>query len=256
VTKRAVACLLPETVDEASTRPASLQAEYYTSTARRYDELHTADAADEHFTALELIEMLSSLHGLRSFLDVGAGTGRATGFLLKKGRRVHGIEPVRALIDVAEQSGIPKHVITEGSGDRLPFHDESFDAVVECGVLHHVKDPSRVVSEMMRVARKAIFLSDANRFGQGNIPSRLVKLLLCKSGLWNAAQFVRTKGRMYTLTEGDGLAYSYSVFDSYEQLAQWADRILLFSTAPDSPTGSWFHPLLTAPHVLLCALKR
>jgi ubiquinone/menaquinone biosynthesis C-methylase UbiE len=235
--------------------PESIQAQYYTATASGYDEMHTANARDEHFVALEWIEMLSSLYDLKTFLDVGAGTGRATTFLLNAGRQVRGVEPVPALVKIAEAAGVPKGLIVEGSGDALPFENGSFDAVLECGVLHHVKDPSRVVTEMLRVAKRAVFLSDSNRFGQGSFPLRLIKLFLCKSHLWNTARFIQTKGKMYTLSEGDGLAYSYSVFDSYDQLAQWADQIMLFSTGPDLSPGGWFHPLLTAPHVLLCALK-
>jgi ubiquinone/menaquinone biosynthesis C-methylase UbiE len=53
----------------------------------------------------------------------------------------------------------------------------SIDAAFECGVLHHVAEPSHVVGEMMRVARKAIFLSDSNRFGQGRLIARILKLL-------------------------------------------------------------------------------
>jgi hypothetical protein len=70
----------------------------------------------------------------------------------------------------------------------------------------------------IRVAKKAIFLSDSNRFGRGSHTARLLKIALYKTGLWQAARFVQTKGKMYTISEGDGLQYSYSVFDSYYQL--------------------------------------
>jgi hypothetical protein len=108
---------------------------------------------------------------------------------------------------------------------------------------------------MTRVANRAVFLSDSNRFGQGSLGMRLIKLGLYKTHLWNIARFVQTKGKMYTCSEGDGLAYSYSVFDSYDQLASWADRIVLISTGSDLAIDSWFHPLLTAPSILLCAFK-
>jgi len=243
-------------IHHSNSSPDSIQARYYAATASRYDQLHTANAKDEHFVALEFIDMLSPMYHLESFLDVGAGTGRATKFLLSRGRRVRGIEPVPALIHVAEAAGVPRGLIVEGSGGALPFENRSFDAVLECGVLHHVKDPSRVVKEMMRVAKRAVFLSDSNRFGQGTVPTRLIKLLLYKLRLWNLARYVQTKGKTYTFSESDGVAYSYSVFDSFAQVAQWADQIVLFPTAPVLHPESWFHPLLTAPHVLLCALKR
>jgi ubiquinone/menaquinone biosynthesis C-methylase UbiE len=238
-----------------SESPEQIQRRYYTATAAMYDGMHTRDDQDEHFVALKFLEMLSAGYGFESFLDVGAGTGRAVRFLRDKGHTVRGVEPVKALIEVARAGGIPDGIIVEGTGNHLPFEDSSFDVVLECGVLHHVKDPSRVVSEMMRVARKAVFLSDANRFGQGPHSLRLLKLFLYKLYLWDAARYLQTGGKMYVVSEGDGLAYSYSVFDSYELLANWAQSIVLFPTKVDVSVKSWLHPLLTTPHVLLCALK-
>jgi ubiquinone/menaquinone biosynthesis C-methylase UbiE len=235
--------------------PESIQAAYYQATASCYDAMHTSDQDDEHFKALNFIDAVSSLYDLNTFLDVGAGTGRGVRFFHGKGRHVRGIEPVPALIAVAESSGVPAGSISPGNGYHLPFENDSFDAVFECGVLHHVKDPAAVVSEMARVASRAVFLSDSNRFGQGSPAMRLIKLGLYKAHLWNVARSVLTKGKMYQVSEGDGLAYSYSVFDSYDQLAKWADRIVLLSTASDVSINSWFHPLLTAPSILLCAFK-
>jgi ubiquinone/menaquinone biosynthesis C-methylase UbiE len=234
----------------------SLQAKYYEQSASAYDSMHNASEDHEHNLALQYIEMISNARGLRTFLDVGAGTGRGICFLRDRGKEVRGIEPVAAMIERAELNGVPKGHLLQGSGYELPFEDESFDAVFECGVLHHVAEPSRVVEEMIRVAKRAIFLSDSNRFGQGSHSARLLKIALYKCGLWPAARFLQTKGKMYTISEGDGLGYSYSVFDSYDQLAGKAKQIwLLPTTREQSNCKSWAHPLLTSTHVLLCAFK-
>ena len=235
--------------------PEEIQASYYVRTAARYDEMHTADLQDEHYTALQIIDSVSDLLGLRTFLDVGAGTGRAVLFLRREGRIVRGVEPVSSLIGQAVAKGLAEGDILCGSGQSLPFEDQSFDAVLECAVLHHVADPSVVVKEMMRVARKAVFLSDSNRFGQGGAMSRLLKLVLCKTGLWGPARYIQTGGKRYTISEGDGLAYSYSVYDSCKQLADWADTIWFLPTKCDPKPHSWLHPLLTSPEVLLCAMR-
>lgn len=232
-----------------------LQHAYYEGTASNYDDMHTSCEIDEHYSALEFIDLLCDRFHLESLLDVGAGTGRAVKFLLDRRRNVRGIEPVQALIDQAAIRGVPKGLIVEGNGYSLPFENGSFDAVLQCGVLHHVAEPSRVVGEMMRVANRAVFLSDANRFGQGRYAVRLLKLGLYKCNIWRAARFIQTRGKMYTVSRGDGLAYSYSVFDSYSQLAEWADRIWMIPTGTEQSVRSWLHPLITASHVLLCALK-
>ena len=86
------------------------------------------------------------------------------------------------------------------------------------------------------------------------MPLRIIKMLLYKANLWDTARFIQTKDKVYAISEGDGLAYSYSVFDSYDLLATWADRIILDPTG-EKPTTSWYHPLLTSTHALLCAIR-
>jgi ubiquinone/menaquinone biosynthesis C-methylase UbiE len=242
---------------EMSESPEALQAKYYEESASSYDGMHNASEDHEHNLALQYMDMIGNAFGLQTFLDVGAGTGRGVRFLHERGKQVRGVEPVAAMIERAELHGVPKGSILQGSGYALPFENLAFDAVFECGVLHHVAEPSRMVAEMIRVARRAIFLSDSNRFGQGSHAARLLKTALFKGGLWRAARFVQTKGKMYTLSEGDGLAYSYSVFDSYLQLAAQTEQIWLLPTAATERSNgqSWFHPLLTSTHVLLCAFK-
>jgi SAM-dependent methyltransferase len=195
--------------------------------------------------------------GIHSVLDVGSGTGRGLRHLMRvhPGLELKGIEPVAALSQGAiGQHGVPADMVIEARGEALPFPDRSFDAVCELGMLHHVPNPSAVVGEMLRVARRAIFISDCNRFGQGPMAERLAKLALYKFGLWNAVNRMKTRGRGYTITEGDGLAYSYSIYDSYGQVAAWADRIILIPTSRET-SRTWLNPLLTASHVLLCGLR-
>src|SRR5262249_38453324 len=138
---------------------------------------------------------------------------------------VYGVEPMRELLDVAIAKGVTN--LVRGSGLTLPLRDGSFDVAIECAVLHHVREPEAVVNEMTRVARKAMFLCDSNIFGQGDPVQRLIKLLLYKIGLWKAAKFIQTRGKGYTLSEGDGLAYSYSAYFQYHQLRKWADRVFV-----------------------------
>jgi ubiquinone/menaquinone biosynthesis C-methylase UbiE len=237
--------------------PTKLQHEYYVQTASSYDSMHNANEGieHEHNTALRLIHTLSGEFGCDTFLDVGCGTGRGVQFFLERGRKVTGVEPVSALIQQAVGKGIPESLVIEGSGYSLPFADKSFDAVFECGVLHHVEDPYRIVQEMMRVARKAVFLSDSNRFGQGHYALRLIKLCLYKARLWPLTRAIQTKGKGYTISDADGLAYSYSVFDSYNQLYEWSDDIWLLPTSPKHTVRSWCSPLLTHSHALLCAFR-
>ena len=126
--------------------------------------------------------------------------------------------------------------LVQGRGDALPFADASFEAVCEFAILHHVPDPRIVVAEMLRVAKKAVIISNSNRFGQGPMFLRVVKLILWKLRLWGAFNYVRTSGKGYQITEGDGLSYSYSVYDSFDQIAQWADRVFVISSDKNKPS--------------------
>ena len=56
------------------------------------------------------------------------------------------------------------------------------------------------------------------------------------------------------ITEGDGLAYSYSVYDSFKQVAEWADRLILIPAETTKPV-SWLHPLLNTAGVMACAIR-
>jgi ubiquinone/menaquinone biosynthesis C-methylase UbiE len=239
--------------------PPQLQHEFYTATAHTYDEKYVR-SHDEHFIALSVISALIEGYRYESVLDVGAGTGRGVKYLRDHHPHIEirGLEPVRAMIEQAEKrNGVPAGCIVEGLGAALPFPDLSFDAVCELGVLHHVSDPGAVVQEMARVARRAVVLSDSNRFANGGPLHRAVKYMLFRLKLWPIVYRLATRGRGYHLSLGDegdgGVVYSYSVYDSLNFLNEWADRVFLVPLVP--ARASWFHPLFSATNVLLCAIR-
>lgn len=235
----------------------AIQRRYYAKTAERYDSMHAHESSTDR-SMMKFVHAFLQMIEARSVLDVGTATGLGLRELKDALPElfVCGAEPVAALIDQAVQKGNSAHVpIIQASGDALPFPAASFDAVCEFGVLHHASNPAAVVKEMLRVARKAIIICDSNRFGQGSRAARLMKLFLCKSKLWGAYTFLRTGGKGYIITEGDGLAYSYSVYDSYDLVSRWADRVILIPTSAEEKGTSWFHPLLNSSGVLVCALK-
>jgi SAM-dependent methyltransferase len=152
------------------------------------------------------------------------------------------------------RNGVPAGRMLEASGDALPFDEGSVDAVSEFGVLHHVADPEAIVREMTRVARRAVFLSDANRFAKGRFLHRAAKYALYRFGLWPTVYRLANRGRGYHLAPMDGgVVYSYSVYDSLPLLNEWADRVFLVPTAP--ARAGWFHPLFGAHTILICALR-
>jgi ubiquinone/menaquinone biosynthesis C-methylase UbiE len=190
--------------------------------------------------------------GVRSILDIGAGTGRAIAEV-KKARPdvlIKGIEPVEQLREIAYKKGISKDDLVDGDALALQFGEGEFDMVCEFAVLHHIKTPHRAVDEMLRVAKKSIFISDANNFGQGGLLGRSVKQVLNSLRLWPLADFIKTKGRGYTESEGDGLAYSYSVFNNYEQIRRQCKTVHILNTS-----CAGINPYRTAAQVALLGVK-
>ena len=240
--------------------PEALQRAYYARTATRYDASHLHEVS-AHDRALELIAGLARSIGARRIVDVGAGTGRAVLRLrdLLPDVEVFGIEPVDALVAEGRSKGLDEAALRVGDGRNLPLRDGEVDIALATGVLHHVPRPALVVREMMRVASKAVFISDGNRFGQGRLPVRFAKLGLYSLGLWKAFDFVRTRGRGYMESDGDGIFYSYSVYDDLPELSAWASRTLVAPLDPDAHLrGTWLSrlgPIVTSSHILIGAFR-
>ncbi|SHL67663.1 Methyltransferase domain-containing protein [Streptomyces yunnanensis] len=90
-----------------------------------------------------------SLAGAR-VLDVGAGTGIASGLLRARGARVTAVEPSAAM--AAElRVGHPGIPLVRASGDALPFADRAAFDLVGYAQAWHWTDPARSVPEAVGV---------------------------------------------------------------------------------------------------------
>jgi ubiquinone/menaquinone biosynthesis C-methylase UbiE len=226
----------------------NIQREYYERTASKYDKMH-----DEDLNSFAREIMFASCRhlGIRSILDVGSGTGSTLLHAKSQDRySVVGIEPVAELRKIGYARGLSSDELTEGDGRDIKFTNDSFDLVCAFSVLHHVRDPHLVISEMLRVAKIAVFICDSNNFGQGSFLSRGLKQLLNSVGLWPTMNYIKTAGRGYSVTEGDGLSYSYSLFNNYRQISRATKRVHIINV---SPAG--INPYRTAASVAILAVK-
>jgi ubiquinone/menaquinone biosynthesis C-methylase UbiE len=171
-----------------STDAVTIQRSYYAATAERYDEMHVREN-DEHAFALRFLTSVVEHFGIGSILDIGSGTGR--GLIQIRKAMPHakalGIEPCAELRQIGYAKGLSERELIDGDATDLAFPDNSFDLVCEFGALHHIPDPNKAVSEMLRVARRAIFISDMNNFGHGSGLAKLLKQAINAAGLWKAA---------------------------------------------------------------------
>ena len=228
-----------------------LQRRYYSRTASRYHAAHVRDPS-EHDLALALLLGMLDYFEIQSILDVGSGTGRAILYIRKQRPDIDtiGIEPVAELRAVGHELGVPPELLIDGDATHLAYGDGQFDLVCAFGGLHHIRHPDIVVAEMLRVARKAVFISDVNNFGHGSSWSKFIKQTLRALHLWRVAVYIKTRGKGYMISESDGLTYSYSVFHSGEQIREQCDIIHMMNTA-----AGGVNPYRTASHVALLGIK-
>jgi SAM-dependent methyltransferase len=230
----------------------TIQREYYERTADQYNARHVQGEGPHDLAVAFLIGAVRWL-GVKSVLDLGCGTGRTLLALRKAGIdiRMVGVEPVFALRELAYGSGLAEDQVVDGDATALKYAADEFDLVCAFGALHHIRDSSRAVGEMLRIARRAVFISDGNNFGHGSRVVRAAKQMLNACGLWKAATYVRTKGKGYSVSEGDGVTYSYSVFNSFGMVQRECSAVHVLNTSDGG-----VNPYRTASHVALLGVKR
>jgi SAM-dependent methyltransferase len=230
----------------------STATEYYNATAAEYDALH-GNNEPEHTVALEIGWRLIGA-GVKSVLDVGCGTGRGLYWLaqINPALELHGIEPSESMLLVA-RTKLASADLRIGSGEQLPFSDGSIDVVTAAGIMHHVDDPARVISEMFRVASKAILISDHNNYSFGGTMIQKVRIGLKTLGLLRTVNYFRQGFSHKGYSKEDGWWYPYSLFDNYADIAKRSSQLYLFPTR--AAVGSQSNILFSQGHLAIAAFK-
>jgi ubiquinone/menaquinone biosynthesis C-methylase UbiE len=85
-------------------------------------------------------------------LDIGCGTGLFVSKYIEHGGRGTGLDISEKMVAKARKR-CPQCEFTVGVGEKLPFRNESFDAISSLLVFSYVKDPEAMLSETFRVLR-------------------------------------------------------------------------------------------------------
>ena len=164
------------------------------STITRKELEHRYDGASHEWTRKvermgfarayrNLLERTLREHGLRDgtrVLDAGIGTGLFTSAFAAAAASVggvetpiayHGLDISAAMLKEARlelyEAGINLHT-RQGSVDRLPYGDNSFDVIITAHVIEHLDHPEEALLEFCRVLR----------------PGGIVVIVSTQSGLW------------------------------------------------------------------------
>lgn len=92
----------------------------------------------------------------KAALEVGCGGGLLCEEIARMGFAVTGIDPSENSLQIASKhakAGGLQIVYEKGTGEALPFRDNSLDLVFCCDVLEHVRDVPKVILEIARVLK-------------------------------------------------------------------------------------------------------
>ncbi len=98
-------------------------------------------------------------------LDVGAGTCNVAEVLKERGFDVTPLD----IVDLSFVDGLKARLY---EGGQLPFEEKAFDVALVLTVLHHTRDPEKLLGEVCRVARRAVVIEDIHQ-------NKLHRLLTC-----------------------------------------------------------------------------
>lgn len=136
---------------------------------RALQEERHADLVDR------LTGLLAPLTGEERVLDVGCGTGALAYALAPLVGEVVGVDASEEYLAAAREHAPPGCTFVLGDAEALPFPYGDFDLVGCLRVLHHVRRPELVVSEMARVTRRGGRLLVVDQLGDVD-PMRSLEL--------------------------------------------------------------------------------
>lgn len=111
-----------------------------------------------------VLDVLAPVEG-REVLEIACGTGRFTVALAERDAEVVGLDISAEMLaqgrEKARRAGRSVEFL-RGDAGRLPFPDDSFDAVFAMRFFHLADTPAAYLSEMARVAREQVFFDTFN----------------------------------------------------------------------------------------------
>jgi SAM-dependent methyltransferase len=118
---------------------------------------------ERSFNQLKNIErLLGKTIANKRILEMGSGFGLSVALArLEFSSEAYGLEPAsdeyegrdRISNEIFSSLNLDRSVIKHGTGEAIPFDDNSFDVVYSNNVLEHVSDPEKCIAECIRVTK-------------------------------------------------------------------------------------------------------
>jgi SAM-dependent methyltransferase len=110
---------------------------------------------DNDDRVINAILALGDVKGMR-ILEVGAGSGRDSIELARRGARVTVLDYVPSALHVVERNAAAAGVeilMVCGDGTKMPFPEGTFDVVFHQGLMEHFRDPNPLLRDNRRVLK-------------------------------------------------------------------------------------------------------
>ena len=116
---------------------------------KQYDSLREKNELPAFARALHEYDQFKG----KRVLEVGCGNAYTLGRYAQHGAEVYGLDISEAAIRISlqrfEYQGL-RGDFRVGNAERLPYASDYFDCICSMGVLHHVPDPTKAISEIYR----------------------------------------------------------------------------------------------------------
>ena len=163
----------------------ALSKKHFDAQAREYDARETAYYSKlPKMSCRDVANRLQSI-SYKKLLDVGCGTGYLFELLLHQRKaEYHGLDLSPEMLKVAAEKFGDCVTLVEGSADRMPYADDSFDVVTCVQSFHHYPAPDKAMGEAFRVLKPGglYILSDTGVGGIGGWIDNHILFPLMKSG--------------------------------------------------------------------------
>jgi SAM-dependent methyltransferase len=127
---------------------------------------------------------LGPINAGETVLDIGCGAGVDTfvaAMMTGPSGKAVGIDLIASMLQRARENltstGLKNVTFEEASSERLPFADQSFDAVISNGVFIRVPDKRRALSEVYRVLKQKGRLMIADQVLIGELPKERKQII-------------------------------------------------------------------------------